>query len=73
MQIIARDERGLETFFISIKLFLSLEQVSPIIVFKLHFFKYPLILKNLNLKKKEEKKTIASVTKFIKFPLSFVA
>lgn len=68
MQIIARDERGLETFFISIKLFLSLEQVSPIIVFK-----YPFILKNLNLKKKEEKKTIASVTKFIKFPLSFVA
>lgn len=68
MQIIACDECGLETFFISFKLFLSLEQVSPIIVFK-----YPFILKNLNLKKKEEKKTIASVTKFIKFPLSFVA
>lgn len=51
-----------------IQLFLLLEQVSPIIVFK-----YPFILKNLNLKKKEEKKTIASVTKFIKFPLSFVA
>lgn len=39
-----------------IQLFLSLEQVSPIIVFELHFFKYPLILKNLNLKKKRRKK-----------------
>lgn len=51
MQIIACDECGLETFFISFKLFLSLEQVSPIIVFK-----YPFILKNLNLKKKRRKK-----------------
>lgn len=56
MQIIACDECGLETFFISFKLFLSLEQVSPIIVFELHFFKYRLILKNLNLKKKRRKK-----------------
>lgn len=51
MQIIACDERGLETFFISFKLFLLLEQVSPIIIFK-----YPFILKNLNLKKKRRKK-----------------